>query len=625
MKKILTTLCLATLLGAPAAADTYIGYTNTDFDRTGGVRFGTSETQGLAIKLPKEKLDMLRGKTIKGVRAVFGTRNMENLTFFVTTDLDATPAYTQSADGGTASWREFTFDTPYTIGNEDVLYIGYTLTSLTAYRPLQFDRSMELADRSFYYTGSGWADAYGQDLGCACIQLILDDAQFTDVIVKNFSANGYYLAGTPYKYNGQLFNFGTEPLTSFDVVFSMGNGEQQRYPYTGLNVGSNETFDIEFPEYTSDESGDLPIEITVENINGSGSDDEGGDNSTRADIYMYPADMQRAVLLEGFTGQSCSNCPTGHHAIEAALEQYDGDVVEVFHHIGFAPDNFTMSEETFYLNFYGSDGTYAPAFMVNRMAGESSSVPVQNVSTGTVLDMLNTASSIQPYVGIDVNTKYDESSRRVQGSVDIFTHVMPDADTTLLSLFIVQDSIVAMQMGGNDSYVHRYVYRGSLIGDFGGRIYLEKGSTISVPVDYTLPEEIVSTYFKGTYADDELPSIPVSTKDMYIVAIVGKYSVDNNMVEFPVYNVRAVKMCADNTTTGITQAPVTASSVRVSVSGNRVSIPGGCDAVAVYDMSGRMVRSYGGQTTEFTLPKGMYLVRCTKNGSPSTSKIAILK
>ena len=265
---------------------------------------------------------------------------------------------------------------------------------------------------------------------------------------------------------------------------------------------------------------------------------------------------------------------------------------------GFLP----LPDGTFRVRLAGSDGTYAPAFMVNRMAGESSSVPVQNVSTGTVLDMLNTASSIQPYVGIDVNTKYDESSRRVQGSVDIFTHVMPDADTTLLSLFIVQDSIVAMQMGGNDSYVHRYVYRGSLIGDFGGRIYLEKGSTISVPVE-----------------------IPVSTKDMYIVAIVGKYSVDNNMVEFPVYNVRAVKMCADNTTTGITQAPVTASSVRVSVSGNRVSIPGGCDAVAVYDMSGRMVRSYGGQTTEFTLPKGMYLVRCTKNGSPSTSKIAILK
>ena len=183
MKRLLTLFCLSALLAAPAAADKYIGYTNTDFDRTGGVRFGTSETQGLAIKLPKEKLDQLRGKQIKGVRAVFGTRNMESLEFFISTDLAAAPVYTQVSDGGSASWKDFEFDTPYTIGDEDVLYVGYKLTALTAYRPLQFDRSMELADRSFYYDGTAWNDAFGQELGCACLQLIVDDAAFTDITV----------------------------------------------------------------------------------------------------------------------------------------------------------------------------------------------------------------------------------------------------------------------------------------------------------------------------------------------------------------------------------------------------------------------------------------------------------
>ena len=623
MKRLLTVFCLSALLASPAAADSYIGYTNTEFDRTGGVRFGNSETQGQAIKLPKEKLDLLRGKQIKGVRAVFGTRNMETLTFFVTTDLNAAPLYTQEADGGTASWRDFDFDTPYTIGDEDVLYVGYTLTALTAYRPLQFDNSMELADRSFYYDGSGWNDAYGQNIGCACLQLIVDDADFTDITVKNFSANGYYLAGHPYKYTGQVLNFGTETINSFDVVFRMGNGDEQTCPYTDVNLGSNETFDIEFPEYVSSESGELPIEVSVANINGQDADADASDNAVTADIYMYPSDMKRAVLLEDFTGQSCSNCPTGHRAINSALEEFNAcDVVEIFHHIGYQPDNFTMAEELFYINFNSGGGRYAPAFMVNRMAGESSSSPVQNVSTGAVLNMLNAASAIQPYVDVQIASNYDEATRRVSGNVNVFTHVMPESDNTLLGLFIVQDSIIATQLGASDSYVHRYVYRGSLFGDYGSIIHLEKGNTVSVPFEYELPDEIVSTYFEGQPGYDELPSVPTDPDNMYLIAVVSQYSTDNDYSEYQVYNVCSVKMCADNGATGISATEAVAAGPRVRVSGGVVSVPSSCGRVEVYDMSGRVVRSSAGASS-FSLPRGMYIVRGWQGGTSFTDKIVI--
>ena len=618
MKRLLTLFCLSALLAAPAAADKYIGYTNTDFDRTGGVRFGTSETQGLAIKLPKEKLDQLRGKQIKGVRAVFGTRNMESLEFFISTDLAAAPVYTQVSDGGSASWKDFEFDTPYTIGDEDVLYVGYKLTALTAYRPLQFDRSMELADRSFYYDGTAWNDAFGQELGCACLQLIVDDAAFTDITVKNFSANGYYLAGNAYNYASQVLNFGTETINSFDVVFRMGDGEEQVYPYTDVNLGANATFNIEFPEYVSPESGELPIEVSVTNINGQATDADATDNSVTADIYMYPSDMKRAVLLEDFTGQDCSNCPAGHAAINSALEEFDAcDVVEIFHHIGFTPDNFTMDEELFYLNFYPGGQTYAPAFMVNRLTSGTSSAPIQQVSTGAVLNMLNAASAVQPYVGVDITSEYDESTRRVSGNVNVLTHVLPESENTLLGLFIVQDSIVARQIGASDSYVHRYVYRGSLFGEYGGIIHLEKGNTVSVPFEYELPAAIQSTY-----DHDEAASVKTDPDNMYLVAVVGQYSPEGDFSDYNVYNVCSVKMCADNGTVGISSSPSVAGSPRFSVSGGTVYVPSACDRVEVYDMSGRKVRSLDG-VESFSLPKGMYVVRGWQGASSFTGKVLI--
>ena len=227
MKKLMLSLCLSLACAAAAMADTYLGYTNTHFERTGGVRLGNSEKQGLAIKLTSEKLDRLRGKRVLGVRAVFGTSNMDGLEFFVATSLDGEPLYSQAFGGGSPSWKEFRFDTPVDIGDADELYVGYTLTCMQSYKPLQFDGSKGLSGRSFYYTGSGWLDCQGNgaDLGCPNIQVIVDDADFTDITLKDLSAGGYYVAGQTYGHGGQVLNFGTVPIGSFDVSFSIGGGE----------------------------------------------------------------------------------------------------------------------------------------------------------------------------------------------------------------------------------------------------------------------------------------------------------------------------------------------------------------------------------------------------------------
>lgn len=624
MKKLFATLCLSLSFAGAAMADTYIGYTNTNFDRMAGVRFGSSETQGQAIRLTKDKLDLLRGKQIKGVRAVFGTRNMENLTFFVTTELGGTPAYEQQASGGTYQWRDFSFSTPYTVGDEDELYVGYTLRASTSYSPLLFDEATGVVGHSYHYTSSGWQDSYSQNLGNANLQLIIDgDMDFTDITVKDFSTVGYFLADSAYTYTGEILNFGTQPITSFDVEFRVGDDAPRTYSFTGLNIAAHQTYSFDLAEYAASQQGDLPIEMAVTNINGGAADADLADNSVSNTIFMYPADMRRAVLLEGFTGQSCGNCPGGHRYINNALEMFDGDVVEVFHHIGYYPDNFTMSEESFYINFYGGS-TYAPAFMVNRMLGNGSSTVVQNVSVGAVLNMLKAAAAEQPYFAVEINTDYDEATRLVTGSVDVMPYVMPDADTIMLSLFVVQDSIIATQSGGSNNYVHRYAYRGSLFNQIGVRISPERYQWLSTPVNYELPDSIFSTYYEGQ--TEKLPSILTDPDQMYLVAIVSKYYVGSDgTLDCPVYNVDMVKMCTDNATvSGISDVAGGEAAADIRVSGNRVSVSGRVSTISVYDMSGRMVQSFDGSTTEFTLPKGLYIVRAGGEGGTTSRKVAVM-
>lgn len=223
---------------------------------------------------------------------------------------------------------------------------------------------------------------------------------------------------------------------------------------------------------------------------------------------------------------------------------------------------------------------------------------------------------MQPYVSVEVNTDYDEARRHVKGSVDVFTHVMPDADTVMVSLFVVQDSILTYQVNGGSAYAHRYAYRGSLYGQVGVRADLAEGATVSLPVDYVLPDAIQSTY-SGTL-------IPTDPDRMYLVAIVSRYLIaPDGTYDCPVYNAAMVPMCADNHTAGIggvASAPDLAPVV--AVDGGRVSVSGDCSRAEVFDSAGRLVRSGSGGSV-FSLPRGLYVVRASGCGGSVVRKVAV--
>ena len=142
-----------------------IGYTNGTISRTSVFRMGLTTKQGQAIRLSKEKLQMLKGKSISAVNIAVGSRNTtgNKAHVFVATSPEGTPI----AEGDLSltkalQWLTYTLDTPYVItGEETELYIGYTAEIATSYNMLSADFDADIPGCNYAYKDGEWTDTYG--------------------------------------------------------------------------------------------------------------------------------------------------------------------------------------------------------------------------------------------------------------------------------------------------------------------------------------------------------------------------------------------------------------------------------------------------------------------------------
>ena len=129
MKRVLRYLLIGFIMfPVCASAQTRIGYTNGDFNRTDGVRLSSGTTQSAAIKIPASKLAKLAGAKVTGIRSVFGTRSLDNVKFFVKADLDGESLYEQQLSGFSTQWRDYDLTTPFELTGERDLYFGFEIT-----------------------------------------------------------------------------------------------------------------------------------------------------------------------------------------------------------------------------------------------------------------------------------------------------------------------------------------------------------------------------------------------------------------------------------------------------------------------------------------------------------------
>ena len=627
MKKTLLSLMLFAAVCLPSWA-TVIGYSNGNIYKYKMLSVGESSQQGMAIKLPTGKIRALQGHTIRAIQAVFGSLNTTNgkATLFIATSLDAAPLREQQVEiGATAQWLSHELAQPYTItGNEEALYIGYTAEISPSYKLLSTDRSSDICDGCFVKKDGVWTDTYGMNVGVGNIRIETDGQQnFADVCIKRPRWDNFYRMGTPADFGAELCNMGTETIQSLDATLQMGNGKAVKLTLDNLQwqPGTNHT--LLLPAVEMDAEGDVQAVLTIGNINNGTADADESDNSAQLPLYVYPANMERTVLVETFTGQDCTSCANGHSIVSEVLEELPPlSAAEVSHHVGFLPDAFTMIEDSALLFYYPSQSTYAPAVMINRMveAAGGAATPIFSPEKEKLKNGITVAQQQKPYVSMQLKTTYQADTREVKIEVGVMPHTaLPHADNRL-NVALVQHNIKAYQANAGGTYAHPYVSRGMITPE--GGVTLDKEDTESTATQhwtttFVLPEGIRSSW----WTDQRLQSAAMNESEvtwatdvnnMYIVAWVGACDTVNNNAN-QVYNCTRTLLGTSHTqaayreaTDGIASAPQTRPQIRQV--GDALMATDSSTALYIHDLSGR---SYAAGSA---LPHGLYIVRAVKDG-----------
>ncbi|PCI99883.1 MAG: hypothetical protein COB15_03600 [Flavobacteriales bacterium] len=202
--------------------------------------------------------------------------------------------------------------------------------------------------------------------------------------------------------------------------------------------------------------------------------------------HVESSPTMRKVLIEEFTGHTCSNCPQGAAQLQTLIGTYGSQIVPMAIHsdatfcdpridgngnpiffIGGQPaysTDFRTIDGDAYRTDFGVSGI--PKGLVSRR-GNANVFPF-NSWDGAFQAIQNDV----PIVSIGLSTLYNDSARIVKTVVNT-NWLVSSSGNYKLQIQLVEDSIVDWQLNGSTddpNYLHRHVFRGSINGTWGSVI-----------------------------------------------------------------------------------------------------------------------------------------------------------
>lgn len=207
------------------------------------------------------------------------------------------------------------------------------------------------------------------------------------------------------------------------------------------------------------------------------------DSISEEDRFI-PAEIvpQRAILLEEFTGQNCTNCPDGHQAIKDITATLGDSVVPVGIHastlavnppLGFKTDT---GEE-----YYNAAGRPAlPTATINMQTS-----PLQVSEWGATINrLIMTQTPFTVKADAKVNGKNFDINVAFSSGEDYEGRLM---------VWILENDIVRRQLDHGtwiNEYVHQHVFRAAVTEDiWGQKVALKANQPQYLDFSYPIPED----------------------------------------------------------------------------------------------------------------------------------------
>lgn len=209
-------------------------------------------------------------------------------------------------------------------------------------------------------------------------------------------------------------------------------------------------------------------------------------------IYVKPAEVGRAILIEDFTGQKCINCPTGTEIINGIVDTYGEDnVIAVGVHsgpLGFAGNSKTVGLMTdtgneYYTHWDKENKMGQPWVIFNRKTSPDSHYNNWAAMVGTII-------SEKANLSVKIANAYDAATRTLTTTVG--ADGVNGTVNGKLQVWIVEDGVKALQMmpdgKSNKEYIHNHVFRAAVNGTWGEDVTVKEGETTTMKYSYKLPE-----------------------------------------------------------------------------------------------------------------------------------------
>ena len=516
-----------------------VGYCGNNIDVN--IAAGQMARLGGATTLPKAMFG--DSKYIVGARVYIGAAATETK-IFISANLQ-TNLYEQEFEVVPNAWNYVKFTTPFELNDSLAgVYIGYIGMSDGAMLGMEsgeFQLNSKGMGMDIYYDSTEddkWqfftnVGGYGYK-GKLGIQAVVAGGDYSaetqnNLTIANVKADAKLPINASNNVKFDIFNYGTKTINQILVEYTY-NGKSNNIYLNNLDLWNGMGCSVNIADLvTPSQEGTCPLTISVSARDIT--DDVPADNQYSINQEVYASGFQRKVLIEKFTGQSCSACPNGAEIIKATRAALEGRSIEVAHHEGFGADAFTIDESKEYANFFYSQPKFSPAIMIDRNVANSenpeSVVGRVNDNETPLFTEAVLSKALESIAPLNINIKHTCNEANRQLAVTVSGEAIQALPNARVNVWLTQSNIKAYQIKGGDDYSHDHAIRATLTGTWGQELVLTPDNKYEMTFRYQLPEKI------GDF--------DVVIDDMEIVAFIADYDATSSF-NCRVHNAEAVAL-----------------------------------------------------------------------------------
>ena len=455
-------------------------------DREEG-RFGMNQqyTMATATLLSGSEL-AAHGTHIIGVRALIAGEVSEAEVFVLTEKNLESALARKSFTWVDEGWQYVLFDEPVAITG-DSLYVGYKITGTG------FVIGLEPAKQMIPTEYMWWNDSWYQlsqmgTKGYWSVQAILNGGDYSAeteyaISVDKVSVPEATRANDTFKAIVEIRNSGVCTVSGLEIYSTIGGKESKVDVERVLRNGQTAKVEILVP--VGDVEGKIDYSLKAK-IKGQAIES----TEYKSSLSVFAGLKRNAILIEQFTGQSCSNCPEGANSIKKALAELTNpeQVCWVAHHsylIGVG-DAFTIPGTMDIANALGVSA--APQCNIDRKVMKYNESAKETliwhpgyITSSLLASLIPTPADATMELTREFNAETRELKVTVKGN--------SLKEVAYITVLVNQDGMIAQQAGAAGEY-HHTSPRAFLTSSLGDKLTLDAQGNYAVEYTYTIPEKV---------------------------------------------------------------------------------------------------------------------------------------